>query len=107
MKLSSSLRIQDPLYGEIELCPEIHGLVRRALVQRLRQIRLSNIDSMSMPGIANISRYEHSVGVAYLAAQIGFQHRIPLTDRLILQAAGLIHDTAITPFGHLVEESLH
>lgn len=107
MKLDSSLRILDPLYGEIEICPEIHGLVRRALVQRLRQIRLSNIDSMSMPGIANISRYEHSVGVAYLASQIGFRHHISLRDRLVIQAAGLIHDTAITPFGHLVEEALH
>lgn len=106
MKLSNSLNIYDALYGEIELCPEIYELTKCPLVQRLRRIRLSNIDSLSMPGIANISRYEHSVGVAYLASQIGFQHRLSQRDRIIIQAAALIHDTAITPFGHLVEEAI-
>lgn len=106
MKSSDSLKIFDALYGEIELCPEIYELIKCPLVQRLRRIRLSNIDSMSMPGIANISRYEHSVGVAYLASNIGFQHRLLKNDGLLLQAAALIHDTAITPFGHLVEEAI-
>jgi HD superfamily phosphohydrolase len=106
MKSNNSHKVYDALYGEIELCSEIYELIKCPLVQRLRQIRLSNIDSMSMPGIANVSRYEHSVGVAYLASQIGFQHRLPQNDRLIIQAAALLHDTAITPFGHLVEEAI-
>src|SRR5215213_759188 len=99
--------IMDALYGEIELSAEIEELLACPLVQRLRRIRLSNIDSVSMPGIANGSRYEHSIGVAYLASRIGFRNRIPKSDLLIIQAAGLIHDTAITPFGHLAEEALH
>jgi HD superfamily phosphohydrolase len=107
MKSSNSLKIQDALYGEIEICQEIYELIKCPLVQRLRQVRLSNIDSICMPGIANISRYEHSVGVAYLASQVGFQDSISPRDRLIVQAAGLIHDTAITPFGHLAEEALN
>jgi len=98
--------LSDSLYGEIELDAEIYDLMRCPLVQRLRYIRLSNIDSLSMPGIANISRYEHSIGVAYLASKVGFSHLLPRNDKLVIEAAGLIHDTAITPFGHLAEEAL-
>jgi uncharacterized protein len=103
---SDPARIMDALYGEIEVAPEINDLMGCPLVQRLRRIRQSNIDSLSMPGIANISRYEHSIGVAYLASRIGFRNRITTADLLIVQAAGLIHDTGITPFGHLAEEAL-
>src|SRR6266511_2702497 len=101
-----NMLLSDSLYGEIELDAEIYDLMRCPLVQRLRYIRLSNIDSLSMPGIANISRYEHSIGVAYLASKVGFSHLLPRNDKLVIEAAGLIHDTAITPFGHLAEEAL-
>lgn len=107
MKSNSSYKLQDALYGEIEVRPEIYDLIKCPLVQRLRRVRLSNIDSICMTGIANISRYEHSIGVAYLGSQVGFQARISSRDKLIIQAAGLIHDTAITPFGHLAEEALN
>jgi HD superfamily phosphohydrolase len=60
-----------------------------------------------MPGIANISRYEHAIGAAYLASRVGFISRISRADALVLQAAAMLHDTAITAFGHLVEEALH
>src|SRR5687767_4332179 len=96
--------IMDALYGEIEFSSEIYELMGCPLVQRLRRIRLSNIDSVSMPGIANGSRYEHSIGVAYLASRLGFRNRISKSDLLVIQAAGLIHDSAITPFCHLAEE---
>ena len=99
--------IMDALYGEIEFSSEIYELMGCPLVQRLRRIRLSNIDSVSMPGIANGSRYEHSIGVAYLASRLGFRNRISKSDLLVIQAAGLIHDSGITPFGHLAEEALH
>ena len=58
-----------------------------------------------MPGIANISRYEHSIGVAYLAGRIGFSSRLSRPETLVLQAAAILHDSAITAFGHLVEEA--
>lgn len=58
-----------------------------------------------MPGIANISRYEHSIGVAYLAGRIGFSSRLSRPEALVLQAAAILHDSAITAFGHLVEEA--
>ena len=96
----------DPLYGHIQFSPEISDLIGRPLVQRLRHVRLSNIDSIQMPGISNISRFEHSLGTAHLASHLGFWEQLSEGDRIVLQAAALIHDTAITPFGHLAEEAM-
>jgi hypothetical protein len=59
-----------------------------------------------MPGIANISRYEHSVGTAYLSSRLGFFNRLAEQDKLVLQASALLHDFGITAYGHLVEEAL-
>jgi HD superfamily phosphohydrolase len=95
----------DPLYGEIRLEPEIADLASRPLVQRLRHIRLSNIDSLSSPGISNITRYEHALGAAVLAANTSFARRSDPRLRNSFIAAALIHDTGITPFGHLMEEA--
>lgn len=106
MPTISELRILDTLYGDIAFRPSISDLARRPLVQRLRQIRLSNIDSLDMPGIANITRFEHSLGTSYLASVVGFAFDLSGEERDILESAALIHDTAITPFGHLVEEAL-
>lgn len=95
----------DALHGEVELDERIVKLAATPVVQRLRHVRLSNIDSIAMPGIANLSRYEHVLGVAYLASRTGLRRRISDLDHLALMAAALLHDWAITAFGHLVEEA--
>lgn len=95
----------DPLYGEVRLETAIADLATRPLVQRLRHVRLSNIDSLASPGIANISRYEHALGTAVLAASTIFAQHIEPRLRISFVAAALLHDTAITPFGHLMEEA--
>jgi uncharacterized protein len=96
----------DPLYGEIRLEEAIADLATRPLVQRLRHVRLSNIDSLASPGISNISRYEHALGAAVLAASTSFAEHVDVRLRISFIAAALIHDTGITPFGHLMEEAL-
>ena len=73
----------------------------------MRHIRLSNIDSIDLPGIANLTRYEHVLGVAHLASIVGFRPTLTASDRLVLDAAAVLHDWAITSFGHLVEEAFH
>ena len=97
--------ILDPLYGELRFVPAIRRLVFTPAVQRLRHIRLSNVDSLSMPGFAGTTRYEHALGSAMVASRLGLMKRLSEEQRLVLQAAALIHDTAITPYGHLVEEA--
>jgi uncharacterized protein len=98
--------ILDPLYGIVDFEPAIADLASRPLVQRLRHIRLSNVDSLGLPGIANVSRYEHALGTAVLAARTTFAKRAAERLRTCLIAAAITHDTAISPFGHLMEEAL-
>lgn len=93
----------DALYGKWEPDSFIFKLIRTPEVQRLRDIRLSNINSLFLPGSANISRFEHSLGVAYLAREVGRRLRFSLTEKLNLMVAGLLHDIGTPPFGHTVE----
>lgn len=95
----------DTLYGDISLTETTSVLVSEPSVQRLRHVRLSNIDSIAIPGIAGLSRYEHVVGVAYLAQNTGLSKRLSTRDMTALTAAALLHDWAISAFGHLAEEA--
>lgn len=96
----------DPLYGRVQLGQPLSTLVSKPLVQRLRHVRLSNIDSIDIPSIANLSRFEHVLGVAHLAGQLALRNKLDRRELLVLDAAALLHDWAITSFGHLVEEAL-
>ena len=100
------MRLLDPIYGNITMVGPLEDLIRTPAVQRLRDVRQSNIDSLSMPGISNVSRYEHCIGAAHLATRVGFRHQLTEVDAVVLQAAALLHDVFIAPFGHLVEEAL-
>jgi HD superfamily phosphohydrolase len=104
MAIQSRL-IRDSLYGPIELDDNVAALAATPVAQRLRHVRLSNIDSIDMPGISNLSRLEHALGVAHLAGEVGFRVRLTNYDKMVLQASALLHDCAITSFGHLVEEA--
>jgi uncharacterized protein len=95
----------DPLYGRIHFEPDLALLVQTPLLQRLRHVRQSNIDSVDMPAIANMSRFEHVLGVAHLAGEVGFRSSLKPLESLVLRASALVHDWAITAFGHLVEEA--
>lgn len=97
---------RDPIYGSLQISESLSTLVQKPVVQRLRHIRLSNIDSVDIPSIANLSRFEHVLGVAHLAGLLGVRTKLTQEELLILDASALLHDWAITSFGHLVEEAL-
>lgn len=100
-------RFLDSLYGDIVFDDRISELLNAAVVQRLRHVRLSNIDSVAIPGIADLSRFEHVIGVAHLARNTNFAARRGEGELMALTAAALLHDWAITAFGHLVEEAFN
>jgi len=102
----ASVEFLDALYGDLSFPSPLGELASTPAVQRLRDIRLSNIDSLAMPGIANISRYEHALGTAHLASRIGVLRGGTGDAALMLQAAAMLHDAGIAAFGHLVEEAL-
>ncbi len=102
--MPSTLAYLDALYGHVVFDEDMSSLISCPIMQRLRHVRLSNIDSIAMPGIANLSRYEHVLGVGYLAQHLDLMRSIPEIHKIAIGAAALLHDWAITAFGHLVEE---
>src|SRR5215471_18021204 len=93
--MADAYAIFDPLYGPIEFSPEMAELIAAPIVQRLRGIRLSNIDSVAMPGLAGVTRFEHSLGVLHIASRTRASFALSEGDRLVLQAAALLHDSLI------------
>ena len=73
---------------------------------RLRDVRMANNQFFAFPAFANSSRYEHSLGVCYLAGicadHIGLDERA----KYELMLAGLYHDVGTPPFAHAMEEVL-
>lgn len=100
--------IWDALYGKIEFSPLVYKCMLSPEVQRLREVRLCNINSLCITGSSNTNRFEHSVGTAYLAAiniEATVQKHLKLTkkDKETFIIAALLHDVANGPFGHSYE----
>lgn len=100
--------IWDALYGKIEFSPLVYKCMLSPEVQRLREVRLCNINSLCITGSSNTNRFEHSVGTAYLAAiniEAAVQKHLKLTKKQkeTFIIAALLHDVANGPFGHSYE----
>ncbi len=106
-KPSRKRYIYDPLYGICYLPEFVWDVIPSVELQRLREVRLCNINSFCLTGGANINRYEHALGTCKLAQEcieswpllspVGQQER-----RQFLLAA-LLHDIASAALGHSVE----
>lgn len=99
--------IYDSLYGHINLSDYIWDLFTCPELQRLREVRLCNINSLCLPGGANINRFEHAVGTCYLAQEC-IKEWPPLNpiyenEQKHLIIAALFHDATSGPFGHSFE----
>lgn len=92
----------DPVYGSITLDPEIAYLVSLPQLLRLHRIRQLPFCEASFPG-ASHSRFEHSVGTAYVATQFATRFGLTGALRTAFVAAALLHDIAHGPFGHSLE----
>ncbi|MFQ6060746.1 MAG: HD domain-containing protein, partial [Thermoplasmata archaeon] len=99
--------IFDALYGAIYLPEFVWDIIPTPELQRLREIRLCNINSLGLTGGANANRYEHAIGTCYLALEClrAWPPLNPIDEgeqRLLILAA-LLHDMRSAPFGHSVE----
>lgn len=59
-----SYKIGNALYGKIEFSALVYKCMLSPEVQRLREVRLCNINSLCITGSSNTNRFEHSVGTA-------------------------------------------
>ncbi|XP_053408077.1 deoxynucleoside triphosphate triphosphohydrolase SAMHD1-like [Mercenaria mercenaria] len=99
----------DPIHGHIELHPLCVKIVDTPYFQRLRNIKQLGTCYLVYPG-ASHNRFEHSLGVCYLAGKLlrAIQERqsdlLSEKDILCVQIAGLCHDLGQGPFSHLFEK---
>ncbi len=99
----SDQRSWDPLYGRIAMTKFEFGLLRLSEVQRLRYVRMCNINSLLVTGASEISRFEHTIGVMHLAKKWIQAHSIQESVGIDIVAAAVLHDMQTGPFGHSMQ----
>ena len=100
------MKIFDRLYGDIKFPEIILDLLNCPGLLRLKEVRMANNPFVAFPAFATASRYEHSIGVCYLAGICGDALGLNEMDKMELMIAGLYHDVGTPPFAHAMEEVL-
>jgi hypothetical protein len=102
--------IKDPVHGYVEVEDFSLALLDSLPLQRLRYIRQLGFSYHVYPG-ASHTRFEHSLGTMYLADMAARRFGLSEKDRMLVVAAGLLHDIGHGPFSHasepLMEQVLH
>ncbi|XP_061353748.1 uncharacterized protein LOC133298474 isoform X2 [Gastrolobium bilobum] len=102
--------VHDNLHGNIFLDPLSLKFIDTEQFQRLRELKQLGFTNLVYPGAVH-SRFEHSLGVYWLAGQCveklkSYQGTVLGIDRFDIQTvklAGLMHDVGHGPFSHLFE----
>ncbi|MGR3563224.1 MAG: HD domain-containing protein [Heliomarina sp.] len=96
-------RFFDPIYGPVVVDEQSMSLMLSPEIQRLRYVRMCNINSLLISGASEPSRFEHIVGVYHLANVWADAHEVHAAKRDVLRAAAVLHDLQTGPFGHSME----
>lgn len=99
--------IMDHVHGLMPFDRRLFQIIDTPEVQRLRNIKQLGVSYFVFPG-ATHNRLSHCLGVGHLAGKV--YDRIVTsdmdmrpTDRLMFQAAGILHDIGHGPFSHVFE----
>ena len=98
--------IFDPIHGYMTFSGDCLNIIDSKYFKRLQNIKQTGLLYHVFPG-ATHTRFEHSLGVAYLAEKLmkGLRNKQPelnITNRMIelVKIAGLCHDLGHGPFSH-------
>ncbi|KAI9111828.1 hypothetical protein K1719_017518 [Acacia pycnantha] len=102
--------VRDNVHGNIFLEPIFLKFVDTEQFQRLRDLKQLGLTHMVYPGAVH-SRFEHSLGVYWLAGKAvdiikryqGLELGIEHSDVQTVKLAGLLHDIGHGPFSHTFE----
>jgi uncharacterized protein len=98
--------IKDPVHGYVYITEQEKEIIDSYPVQRLRRLRQLAGSEYVYPG-ANHTRFEHSIGVMYLAGKVtenpNISRLIDENEAETVKIAGLLHDVGHGPFSHVFE----
>ena len=101
--------IKDPVHGYVYITEQEKNIIDSYPVQRLRRLRQLAGSEYVYPG-ANHTRFEHSVGVMYLAGRVvenpNISEVVSEEEAEMVRIAGLLHDVGHGPFSHVFEHLL-
>ena len=101
--------IKDPIYGYIHITEVEKEIIDTYPVQRLRRLKQLAGAEFVYPA-ANHARFEHSLGVLYLAGRLVENSNISqyMSDEEVqmVKLAALLHDVGHGPFSHIFEHLL-
>lgn len=101
--------VKDPVHGYVYITEAEKQLIDSYPVQRLHRLRQLAGSEFVYPG-ANHTRFEHSIGVMYLAGKLTENQNLSqlLSDDevQIVRMAALLHDVGHGPFSHVFEHLL-
>ncbi|KAF5479574.1 hypothetical protein F2P56_000383 [Juglans regia] len=108
--LRLSKHVHDNVHGNIYLDPLCLKFIDTQEFQRLRDLKQLGLAHLIYPGAVH-SRFEHSLGVYWLASEAvqklknyqGSELGIDHFDIQTVKLAGLLHDVGHGPFSHLFE----
>ncbi len=101
--------IKDPVHGYVYITDAEKEIIDSYPMQRMRRLRQLAGSEYVYPG-ANHTRFEHCVGVMYLAGKVVENPKVSrmVTDEEMdmIRLAGLMHDVGHGPFSHVFEQLL-
>lgn len=101
--------VKDPVHGYVYITEAEKQLIDSYPVQRLHRLRQLAGSEFVYPG-ANHTRFEHSIGVMYLAGKLtenqNLSQLLSEDEVQIVRMAALLHDVGHGPFSHVFEHLL-
>jgi len=101
--------IKDPVHGYVYVTEAEKEIIDSYPMQRLRRLRQLAGSEYVYPG-ANHTRFEHCVGVMFLAGKVvenpNLSRIVSDEEADMIRLAGLLHDVGHGPFSHVFEQLL-
>ena len=98
-------KIRDPIHGFIHYSDEEQAIIDSLCFQRLRGIKQLALTCLVYPGAMH-TRFEHSLGVLYMATRICNQLRLDEENTKLVRWAAFLHDVGQGPLSHTFEPVL-